>query len=166
MHCGIFRFNIIQKICCPLKSFLFMKKLLLLIGVCLGLIASHESLSQATNASFAGLITDNKSEPLPGTTVQVRNESTGFLTGTQTQPDGKFYLKQLPLGGPYTITVTSVGFAATKKSGYSLYQGCTITINFELQEEATQLQEIEITGTSFAENTNGSGAVTQVSATQ
>ena len=117
-----------------------MKKSLLLIVVCLILVASHKSWSQATNASFAGLITDNKSEPLPGATVQIRNESTGFLTGTQTQPDGKFYLKQLPLGGPYTITVSSVGFASTKKSGYSLHQGSTVTVNFELQEEATQLQ--------------------------
>src|SRR5688500_1454012 len=122
-----------------------MKKILL-VGICMLLLICQKSLAQATNAAFTGLITDNKSEPLPGATIQIKNESTGFLTGTQTQADGKYFLKQLPLGGPYTLTVSSIGFATMKKSGYSLNQGNTLTINFTLQEEATQLQEIQVLG--------------------
>ena len=142
-----------------------MKKILL-VGICMLLLICQKSWGQATNAAFTGLITDNKSEPLPGATIQIKNESTGFLTGTQTQPDGRYFLKQLPLGGPYTLTVSSIGFATMMKSGYSLNQGSTITLNFTLQEEATQLQEIQVLGNSFAENVNGFGAVTQVNASQ
>ncbi len=142
-----------------------MKKILL-VSICMLLLMFQKSWGQATNAAFTGLITDNKSEPLPGATIQIKNESTGFITGTQTQPDGRFFLKQLPLGGPYTLTVSSIGFATMKKSGYSLNQGSTITLNFELQEEATQLQEIQVLGNSFSENVNGFGAVTQVNASQ
>lgn len=123
-------------------------------------------LAQATNASLTGLVTDDKTEPVPGANIQVKNESTGFTTGTQTQADGRFFLKQLPLGGPYSVTISSVGFATTKKNGYFLDQGSTVVINLTLQEVATALEEILVTGNSFADDVNSFGAVTQVNASQ
>lgn len=138
----------------------------LLSSLCVVFFATLHCWSQATNASFTGMITDHKSEPLPGATISVKNESTGFITGTQSLSDGRFYLKQLPLGGPYTLTISSIGFATQRKTGYSLHQGSSITLNFQLQEEATQLQEIQILGNSFAGDVNGFGAVTQVNASQ
>ncbi len=136
------------------------------LSLCVVFIATLHCWGQATNASFTGTITDHQSEPLPGATIAVKNESTGFITGTQSLSDGRFYLKQLPLGGPYTVTISSIGFATQKKTGYTLHQGSSVALNFQLQEEATQLQEIQILGNSFADNVNGLGAVTQVNASQ
>jgi hypothetical protein len=136
------------------------------LSLCVVFIATMHCWGQATNASFTGTITDHQSEPLPGATVAVKNESTGFITGTQSLSDGRFYLKQLPLGGPYSVTISSIGFATQKKTGYTLHQGSSVVLNFQLQEEATQLQEIQVLGNSFADNVNGLGAVTQVNASQ
>src|SRR3712207_6557193 len=57
-------------------------------------------LAQSTDASISGLVKDENQQPVPGATVQVRNESTGFTGGTVTGVDGRFSFRQLPLGGP------------------------------------------------------------------
>jgi tripartite-type tricarboxylate transporter receptor subunit TctC len=43
-----------------------------------------------------GTVTDEKKEVIPGATVQVRNESTGFTTNTITNPKGEYTLSQFP----------------------------------------------------------------------
>jgi hypothetical protein len=62
-------------------------------------------LAQATDASIIGTVTDETGQALPGATVLIRNESTGFKSGTITNTSGDFSFKQLPLGNPYTITL-------------------------------------------------------------
>ena len=65
--------------------------------------------AQGTQAIITGTVVDNKGESVIGATIQVKNESTGFFTGSITNDKGEYTIKQLPLGGPYSITVTYVG---------------------------------------------------------
>jgi hypothetical protein len=138
----------------------------LLIGIYLLLFIPLISWGQATNASFTGLVTNDKNEPVPGATVQIKNESTGFTTGTQSQADGRYFLRQLPLGGPYVVTISSIGFAAVQRKGYYLDQGSTVNIDVAIQEQATALDEVVVTGNAFVDNVTGFGAVTQISSAQ
>lgn len=140
-----------------------MKKVLLL-SLYLLMFVPLLTNGQATNASFTGLVTNEKNEPIPGATVQIKNESTGFTTGTQTQADGRYFLRQLPLGGPYVLTISSIGFATTQRNGFSLDQGSSVSVNVAIQEQATALDEIVVTGNAFADNVNSFGSVTQISA--
>ena len=61
-------------------------------------------------ATVTGRVTDENNEVVPGATVTVTNESTGFSTGTLTSVDGEYTLRQIPLGSPYTIRVSFVGY--------------------------------------------------------
>jgi hypothetical protein len=74
----------------------------------------------------------------------VKNQSTGFETGTVTNINGKYDIRQLPLGGPYTITTSFVGYGEVKKSGFTLNQGDQLVIDFTLSETANELEEIII----------------------
>jgi hypothetical protein len=123
-------------------------------------------LSQATNASFKGLISDTKGEALVGATVQVRNESTGFYTGTTTQLDGRYQLRQLPLGGPYTLTISYTGYAEQQLKGYNLNQGDVISVDIKLQEQTLELEAVEISANKLINDVNSFGAGTSVSANQ
>ena len=76
------------------------------------------SYGQSTDASVTGTIRSADEGPLPGATVTLRNESTGFQTGTVTNLNGKFDVKQLPLGGPYTVTASFVGYSEVQKTGF------------------------------------------------
>jgi glycerophosphoryl diester phosphodiesterase len=68
-------------------------------------------------------VVNNEQKPQAGASVTVRNESTGFNANTLTNSQGEFTFKELPLGGPYTVTVTYSGFGEQSRSGYSLNQG-------------------------------------------
>ncbi len=143
-------------------------KLLLRATTCLLLFifSSGTLLSQTTQASFSGKITDTEDKPLPGATVLVKNESTGFSASTRSNVKGDYVFKELPLGGPYYIMVTFVGFAETKKPGYSLSQGDVINVNVSLKNsDAKELTGVTVTATTGSKGKiENLGAATAISA--
>ncbi|MDJ1486193.1 carboxypeptidase regulatory-like domain-containing protein [Cytophagaceae bacterium YF14B1] len=118
--------------------------------------------AQTTQASITGIILDNQKSPLPGATVQVRNASTGFTTATTTSAQGEYVFKQLPLGGPYTVTVTFVGYSQHQKNNLFLNQGDALRINVNMQEDAQTLDAIEITDSGLKNKTEDLGASTAI----
>ena len=123
-------------------------KLLLLISGCMLLLTLYTEnvYAQTTQASFTGKISDTENKPLAGATVLVKNESTGFTASTHSNTKGDFVFKELPLGGPYYILVTSVGFAEQKKPGYTLNQGDVVTIDVTLKtSNAKELTAVTVT---------------------
>ncbi|RYF49438.1 MAG: carboxypeptidase regulatory-like domain-containing protein, partial [Cytophagaceae bacterium] len=135
--------------------------LLLLLAVC---FLPTETAAQTTQASIAGIITDLQKSPLPGATVQVRNESTGFTTGTVTNVQGEYLFKELPLGGPYTIRVTFVGYGDQTRTGYMLNQGDAIRVNLPMQENSQTLEVVQVVASGLKNKTDNLGAATAVSA--
>jgi hypothetical protein len=120
--------------------------------------------AQTTQASISGIISDNRKSPLPGATVQVRNESTGFTTGTVTNAEGDYSFKELPLGGPYTVRVTFVGFGDQTRKGYSLNQGDAIRVNLTMQETDQTLEVVQVVASGIKNKIDNLGAATAVSA--
>ncbi|WP_442591738.1 carboxypeptidase regulatory-like domain-containing protein [Pedobacter sp. AW31-3R] len=120
--------------------------------------------AQTTQASISGVISDDKSQPIPGASVQVRNESTGFTTSTTTNAKGVYTFKELPLGTPYSVTVKYVGFGDQKRTGYSLNQGDAVRVNISMQDNVQSLSVVEIVGSGMKNKTENFGAATTVSA--
>ena len=121
-------------------------------------------LAQSTNASIVGKVNDENGDPLPGATILIKNTSTGFSTGTVSNIKGEYQVQQLPLGGPYTVTSSFVGYGDTRKTGYQLNQGDQITINFFLREAAEELEEIVITDQSLRSRMQREGNATTIGA--
>src|SRR5215467_4487902 len=95
--------------------------------------------AQTTQASITGIITDENKKPVHGATLQVRNESTGFITSTLTNTKGEYLFKELPLGGPYTIISTFVGYGRQERADYQLNQGDLLRVNIEMQVAAASM---------------------------
>ncbi len=121
--------------------------------------------AQGTEASIAGTVVDEEGAPLPGATVAVENVSTGFTTGTTTGAQGKFALRELPLG-TYSVTVSFVGYGSQRRTGIKINQGDEITLRFALSEETKQLQEVVVEATGFQERTGRLDASTRITAEQ
>jgi hypothetical protein len=140
-------------------------KLLLLFGLFLFLsLCTANVFAQTTQASFIGKITDTEHKPLSGASVLVKNESTGFTSTTVTNSKGDFVFKELPLGGPYYVSVTFVGFAEQKRAGFTLNQGDVITVNFELNNSAKEITAVTVTATVGAKGKiENLGAATAIS---
>ena len=104
----------------------------------------------STTSAMNGRVVDANGEPLPGATVIAVHQPTGSKYGNVTDFDGYYRLSNMQVGGPYTVTVTFVGYQEWSKSGFNLTLGQTLRVNATLQEGSTELEEVEI----FASNSD------------
>lgn len=125
------------------------------------LLVSSNSFAQNANARVSGKIVDIKGEPLIGAIIQVLNTSTGFKAGNATNADGEYDLRELPLGGPYTVTASYVGFQEKKVTEVNLGLGDHITLNFDLKE-GNELADVVVTANTLQSRTDRLGSVLSI----
>ena len=101
--------------------------------------------AQVTSAAINGFVTDSKGEGLPGATVVAVHTPSGSRYGTVTNTSGVYTLPNVRVGGPYTITVTYVGFREQTTNNVFASLGTTADANFKLIDEGTTLNEVVIT---------------------
>ena len=87
-----------------------MKKILLFV-VFLVFLGST-AFSQVTTSNIRGSVTDSQNEPLPGTSVVAKHVPSGTVYGTDAQLSGTYNLANMRVGGPYTLTISFVGYVA------------------------------------------------------
>jgi hypothetical protein len=121
-------------------------------------------IAQTTQASIAGTVLDNEKKPQINASVTVRNESTGFTTKTLTNAQGQFTFKELPLGGPYTVSATFVGFGEQKVSGYTLNQGDAVKVDINMQAQENMLEVVQVVGSGLKNKIQNIGAATEITA--
>ncbi|MDE3213699.1 MAG: carboxypeptidase regulatory-like domain-containing protein, partial [Bacteroidota bacterium] len=109
-------------------------------------LCSYGIFAQETTSQILGTVTDGQSG-LPGATVTALHTPTGTRYITTTRKDGRYNLPGLRIGGPYTITVTYVGYKPEKQDNVTLVVGQDFTSDFTLKPETTQLAAVVITGT-------------------
>ena len=100
------------------------------------------SFAQVTTASIRGVVTDEQNVQLPGASVVAVHVPSGTSYGTVTQFNGSFNIPNMRIGGPYTITVSYVGFKTQTDEGIHLQIGQKLKLNYSLKEESAQLDEV------------------------
>ena len=143
-----------------LKRFYFSALMMLLAGA----ISLN---AQITTSSISGVIVDETNEPLIGAVVKLVHQPSGTEYNTVTNMDGRFYLQGMRTGGPYTATVTYVGYQNTVVNGIILELG----ENYNLQEiamttNANQLTEVVVTASGSKFPIDKTGASTNITNTQ
>nr|HMN49939.1 carboxypeptidase-like regulatory domain-containing protein [Ignavibacteriaceae bacterium] len=63
-----------------------------------------------TTSAMNGMVYDGKGEALPGANIIAVHVPSGTQYGTTSRVDGKYNLNGLRPGGPYTVTVSFVGY--------------------------------------------------------
>jgi hypothetical protein len=121
----------------------------------LGRLAS----AQVTTSALGGKVVSDKNEDLIGVTVVATHVPTGSKRGTATEADGRFTIPNLAPGGPYTVTVTYVGYKEQVVNNVFLTLGNTTRLNLALAAEAQALNEVVVVGNTQATKT---GAGTNV----
>jgi hypothetical protein len=120
--------------------------------------------AQTTQASITGKVVTSEQAAQNGASITVRNESTGFVTTTVTNAKGEYTFKELPLGGPYTVKATYVGFGEQKVSGYTLNQGDAVRIDITMQAAGNTLQVVQVVGSGLKNKIANIGAATEINA--
>ncbi|MFB6247459.1 MAG: carboxypeptidase regulatory-like domain-containing protein [Salinibacter sp.] len=99
-----------------------------------------------TSATIRGTVVDENDEPIPGANVVAVHEPSGSRYGTATSQSGDFTIANVRVGGPYTITVSFVGYQSQRETDIQLSLGETRELDFQLQPQTEQMDEVEIVG--------------------
>lgn len=119
---------------------------------------------QETTASIRGQVTDADGEPLPGANVLAVHQPSGTQYGAATNRRGQYTLANLRAGGPYTITVSFVGYQSKRETGVNLSLGQTLQLDVELQERTAELDEVQVVGQRTGIAANRKGVSTSINA--
>ncbi|MEQ8714552.1 MAG: carboxypeptidase regulatory-like domain-containing protein [Cyclobacteriaceae bacterium] len=127
-----------------MKQILRLTSLIAVLTLCLG---SSVVLAQgSTTSAMNGQVVDANGEGIPGATVVAVHEPTGSRWGNISDLTGYFRMPNMNVGGPYTVTITFVGYEPFQQSGIFLTLGQTYRVSATLREGATELEEVVISG--------------------
>lgn len=122
-----------------------MRKHLLLLFF--ALFITYVGFAQQTTSSMSGTVVDEKGLPLPGVTVTALHTPTGTNYATVSRVDGRYNLPNLRVGGPYTVTLSFIGFNSQTQNDISLSLGQEFKFDVKLSPSSTQLGEVTVRST-------------------
>jgi hypothetical protein len=100
-------------------------------------------LAQETTSEIHGLVKDGPTA-VPGAVIIALHNPTGTKYITTTRKDGRYNVPNVRVGGPYTISVSYIGYKEQKIENITLSLGQEFTGDFSLVPDTKQLGEIVI----------------------
>ena len=140
------------------------KKLCFLMAIMLSVTTA---MAQITTSSMSGKVTmQGSGEEVIGATVQVVHEPSGTRYNAVSNVDGRFSIQGMRTGGPYTVTVSYIGFQPKSYKSITLQLGENFNLNVEMSEDANELQEVVVTGSKSKFSAEKTGASTNINSAQ
>jgi len=141
------------------------RQILLFVGLLLVVTCGDLSAQGVTTGSLSGLVTtrtDKTTSNLVGATVRATHVPTGAVYGAIVRSNGRYTIRGMRGGGPYTVVATFVGYTTVTKTGITVSLGETATLDLQMEMVSATTKEIVITATSdetFDKAKMGSGSV-------
>ena len=118
--------------------------------------------AQITTAAMGGRVIDDMGEAVIGASVRAVHEPSGSVYGAVTNVDGRYSIQGMRTGGPYTVTVSYVGYSSKSFSNLTLQLGEVYNLNVDLSENIETLGEVVVTATASKFAAEKTGAVTNI----
>jgi len=100
--------------------------------------------SQTTTSSISGTVIDDSDQPLAGASVVAIHTPTGSKYGSVSQFSGKYAIRNMKVGGPYTVTVSYVGFKKLVFSNIFLQLGQPFNLDAKMNSVGEELEAVVI----------------------
>jgi hypothetical protein len=98
-----------------------------------------------TTGAITGTITDPAGQPLAGVEIQVVNRESGYSNNTLSRANGLYLIQGLEVGGPYTVTVRTLGYADFVRSDVFVRLSTATRVDAQMSVQAVQLQALDVT---------------------
>ncbi len=127
------------------KTKLFMPKMYRIVSsLLIFLFIANYSFSQQTTGEIVGNIFSG-GKPVSGASVLAVHVPSGSKYTTVSNNKGLYRIPNMRVGGPYTITVTNVGFKPQTAEGIYVSLANATNTDFDLQSNVSNLQEVVVT---------------------
>ena len=117
-----------------------MKKIVVLFLITCGFLTA-----QVTTSSISGVIFDDANMELEGANVVAKHIPTGTTYGAVTNQDGRFNMVNLRVGGPYTVSISYIGFNQQDFEDIFLTLGRSETISLAMTPDSQELDDVVVT---------------------
>ena len=84
---------------------------------------------------MSGLVVDKDKNPLPGANMIAIHIPSGTQYGASTRSNGQFNIQNMKVGGPYTVTVSFVGYGKESVENVYLNLGQQFRLDFQLKSK-------------------------------
>ncbi|MFN8256638.1 MAG: carboxypeptidase regulatory-like domain-containing protein [Bacteroidales bacterium] len=141
------------------------RKILALLFMAMMLTMAINMVGQgSTTSGMNGIITNEKGEPVPFAAIVALHEPSGTNYGTTTLENGTFEIAGMRVGGPYTVTISLMGYTSVSYKDIQLKLGESYLLNGQMKESATELETVVISAgaTNPILNSNRTGAQTNI----
>lgn len=120
-----------------------------------------------TTGALNGVVRNTDGEALAGATVQALHEPSGVQYGTMVREGGSYDIRGMRVGGPYTITVQTLGYETEDEDEVFVRLNQTVRTDFTLRPQAIEMAGITVqVEEDPVLNANRTGAATYVSEAQ
>ncbi len=118
-----------------------MKKTILFLATCMTTIISF---AQITTSTISGVVVNEKKEVLVGASVTATHVPTGTTYKTVTNKTGSYVFPAVRVGGPFTVTVSFVGYKNDQVTDIGTNLGIASNVDFTLFSTGSSLQEVVV----------------------
>src|SRR3989442_1420452 len=98
-----------------------------------------------TSAAVVGRLTDEGGGPVPAAAVSLTNTATGQRYSARSSDDGRYFFENVQVGGPYTLEVHALGFAAAKVTDITLRLGQRLVQDLSVKRAALEVAAVTVT---------------------
>src|SRR4028118_1690831 len=116
----------------------------------------------AQSTVVKGVVQNNNNEPLPDVSVIIRNTNTNFTSGTSTDSSGSFTFSRVTAGGPYSFTLSTVGYEDQTLSGYNIKENITLSLVVKMKSNMATLDQVVVVGYGTQKRKDLTGSVASV----
>ena len=109
-----------------------------------GLAAAPLTAQGVSTAGLRGRILDQEGAGVEGALITLEHTETGATNTALTTAEGRYALRSLRPGGPYTMTVTRIGFGEHTREEIELLLGRFVTLDVTLLPEAVEIEGIAV----------------------
>ena len=138
-------------------------KLLALVAM---FVVALSASAQVTTSALSGVVTDENHEALIGATVTALHTPSGTKYNAVTNIDGRYTMRGMRPGGPYTVTVTYIGYQTRQIEDVTLQLAETYDLSVDMSVGSNTLTEVVITSEATKFRTEKTGAATNINSAQ
>ena len=99
------------------------------VAAAVAVVVAAPALAQNTTASVSGVVTGADGKPVAAATIKVVHVDSGSTNSVQSDAQGRYTVRGLRAGGPYTITITDKAGQVDKREGVFLQLADATTVN-------------------------------------